>query len=510
MRRGQRWRGWGQAVAAALVVLLVVTALRDAYAQTEPNREIFIPYLPRDDAPATPVPTVADRERVFGLLGALVQPPGRRYTTYLATVDGQLYGLVGESADVARAIVALARSERPTVKVWGELQRIPGTELSIRVTGILATEPPALSGAAAPVAVVKFALVNLHAGPSSGATRTGAVRLNQSCEIVGRNRLMTWWEVRCGDGQRGWIDARLVTVQGNVLSVPIVDWSEPVVMATPTPRPQPTAAPTAAPPAPRGWRAEFFANPRLTGDPVEVRDVPAVDFDWGAGSPSPAVPADYFSARFTRRMTFASGFYRITALADDGIRVWLDDQLIIDEWRFTANAVFSVGRVLNGEHSVRVEYYEGTGNARVRVGFEATTETATWDAVYYQGTTASGRQVLARREPRSQNPLDYNWSYSSPAPELLGTDYWSARWTGTFYFEAGNYVFRANADDGVRIYLDGLLVLDAWRDGYKEISNRYLGVGDGVRTVMVEYYDRTGPAVMKLWWVRESAYTGPR
>ncbi len=492
-----------------LALPAVFLLLRAAHAQTEPHREIFIPYLPRYDTPATPVPTAAQSERVYGLLGALVQPPGRRYTTYLATADGPLYGLVGESAELEREIVALARSDNPTVKVWGELRRIPGTELSIVVSGILPTEPPALGGAASPVVVVKFGLVNVYAGPDSRAARVGAVTLNQVCDIVGRNRTMTWWEVSCSRGVRGWIDARLVTAQGNVLNVPIVDWSEPPP-PTPTPRPQPAATATPTPSADRAWRAEFFANPRLAGDPVAARDVTAVDFNWGTGSPGPNVPADYFSARFQRRMLFAPGFYRITAEADDGIRVWLDNQLIIDEWRYTANAVFSVGRVLNGLHTVRVEYYEGTGEARVRVAFAASNESAVWDAVYYQGTTASGRQVLTRREPRAQNPLDYNWSYSSPAPELLGTDYWSARWTGTFYFEAGNYVFRAFADDGVRVYLDGLLVIDAWRDGYKEVSNRYLGVGEGNRTVMVEYYDRTGPALVKLWWVRESAYSGMR
>jgi hypothetical protein len=92
----------------------------------------------------------------------------------------------------------------------------------------------------------------------------------------------------------------------------------------------------------------------------------------------------------------------------------------------------------------------------------------------------------------------------------LGNDYWSARWQGEFPFDSGNFVFRANVDDGIRIYLDGLLVIDQWRDGYKETNNRVIGIGSGRHTIVVEYYERTGNASIEVWWYRDSAYTGPQ
>lgn len=500
----QKWRRW---ISVWLGVLLFgLGVMHPVWAQMDARQEIFVPYIPNYESPATPVPTREVGEPVYGLLGVLLQPPGRRYETYLATADGKLHGLVGESAEVEQSIVGLARGATPIVKVWGELRTGSG-ESMILVTGILATEAP-VAGAGAPVAIVNFAVVSLHSAPDNNAPTVGSVTRNQACNITGRNRAMSWWEITCASGLRGWIDARLVTVQGSVLGVPILDWA----VAPPTPAPTPTPRPVITPAAPQfsGWRAEFFANPTLSGNPVEVRDVPEINFNWGSGSPGAGLPADNFSVRFQRRIQVTPGFYRITAEADDGVRVWVDGQLIIDEWRGPTSLVYSVGRVLTGEHDVRVEYYEASGLARVRVAFEVSTQAPEWDASYYPGTSPTGAPVLSRREPRAQNPLDYNWSYSSPAPDLLGTDFWSARWTGTFYFEGGNYVFRAFADDGVRVYLDGLLVIDAWRDGYKEVSNRYLGVGDGNHTVTVEYYDRTGLAIMKLWWVRESAYTGPQ
>ena len=48
---------------------------------------------------------------------------------------------------------------------------------------------------------------------------------------------------------------------------------------------------------------------------------------------------------------------------------------------------------------------------------------------------------------------------------ILPADGWNGRWTGQFAFSGGNYYFRARADDGVRVYLNDMLVIDGWREG---------------------------------------------
>ena len=235
-----------------------------------------------------------------------------------------------------------------------------------------------------------------------------------------------------------------------------------------------------------------------------------LNLNWGVGSPAAGISADNFSARFERGIQVTPGFYRFTADADDGVRVWLDGQLIIDEWHGADNRVYSVSRVLTGNHKLRVEYYEASGSASLRFSYEVVDSTRQWDAEYYAGTNPTGNTVLRQSEPASQTPLDMNWSYSSPAPDQLGADYWSARWTGSFPFEYGTYVFRVNADDGVRVYVDGLLLIDQWRDGYKEVSNSFVDIGAGDHQITVEYYERTGLALVKLWWYRETGTVTPR
>jgi hypothetical protein len=127
----------------------------------------------------------------------------------------------------------------------------------------------------------------------------------------------------------------------------------------------------------------------------------------------------------------------------------------------------------------------------------------------------NGNPAFVQQESRGEYPLDYDWAAGSPysvayGPDVVGNDYWSARWHGEFPFDSGNYTFRAIADDGLRVYLDGLLVLNHWRDGYKDVTNRVIGVGPGRHTVVVEYYERTGNAAVQVWWYRDSAYVGPQ
>ena len=107
----------------------------------------------------------------------------------------------------------------------------------------------------------------------------------------------------------------------------------PVVVATataslaPTLTLQPTGVPSSL------WRGEYYANPDLGGNPALVRSDVAVAFDWQEGSPAPELGADSFSVRWTKREWFESAVYTFYATMDDGMRVYVDGDLIIDEWR---------------------------------------------------------------------------------------------------------------------------------------------------------------------------------
>ena len=54
----------------------------------------------------------------------------------------------------------------------------------------------------------------------------------------------------------------------------------------------------------------------------------------------------------------------------------------------------------------------------------------------------------------------------------------------------------------MRIYIDNLLIVDAWWDGFKEQSNVFRQLGGGNHTVRVDFYERAGTAFIRTWWQR--------
>ncbi len=506
-------------VAVGAAVLLTTVAAAQTVTPTRTPTPTHTPitieiYLPVISSGAARTSITGQRlEAINGVVGQIHRATGRDFGNYLLTNDGLTYGLVGGTVAVEQQITALRNTEPPiAVVVWGIAYRIVGADdlLVIVVDRVQSANAiPGEPDAALPVAKVKFDLVNLRTGPANSYANAGQVVRNQRCAVVGRNRTTTWLELQCNETLRGWIDWRLVDVEGAVAALPITEPTIIVVITpTPTVTPTPTRQPSTATPAPPpsgAWRASYFDNRNVQGTPVAVQEAATINFNWTAGSPIVGLPADGFSARFERQVTFNDGYYRFSIDADDGVRFWLDDELLIDEWHGAENRTYTVGRYLQGAHTLRIDYYEATGLADLRFLSEYVTTFPEWEATYFDGVTMSGPAVFSQLEARMVNPLDYEWRNGSPLPSRLGVDTWSARWIGQFRFNGATYIFRAIADDGVRVYLNDQLVIDGWQDGYTDLSNRFYAVGAGIHTVRVEYYERTGNAQVRVWWFEDFA-----
>jgi PKD repeat protein len=117
--------------------------------------------------------------------------------------------------------------------------------------------------------------------------------------------------------------------------------------------------------APSQWKASYFANQTLSGAAAGERCETAIDYDWGGGGPTGVgVGTDNFSARWVKTQNFAAGTYTSTVTADDGVRVYLDDALVIDQWHDQSATTYTASRpVTAGDHQVKVEYYESGGDA---------------------------------------------------------------------------------------------------------------------------------------------------
>ena len=112
------------------------------------------------------------------------------------------------------------------------------------------------------------------------------------------------------------------------------------------------------------WRGEYFNDMDLSSSPAVVREDRVINFSWGHGSPDARIRPDHFSVRWTRRIYFLEGNYLFVTLTDDGVRLWVDDKLIIDEWRDMPPTRNQATVYLSqGDHLVRLEYYENEGRA---------------------------------------------------------------------------------------------------------------------------------------------------
>lgn len=267
---------------------------------------------------------------------------------------------------------------------------------------------------------------------------------------------------------------------------------------TSTTLPPPGTCPTSV----NGWTGEYYASIDLSGTRALCRDDADLNFWWGYGSPGASVPVDRFSARWTRTIDAVPGRYRLNVASDDGIRVWLDGQLVIDRWvdqGYTQNHVDLT--VSGGQRTIVVEYYENGGEAGVALWWEplvATCPTATgtnWVGEYFASMNLSGHRVVCRLDP----VLGFAWGYGTPDP-MVPTDFFSARWTRTADFVAGTHRFEINSDDGVRLYIDGNLVKADWTGGPTRYNWVDVPLTAGSHTITLEYFENNGPANVDLSW----------
>jgi acid phosphatase type 7 len=123
------------------------------------------------------------------------------------------------------------------------------------------------------------------------------------------------------------------------------------------------------PPAPACNKGEFLTEYRnelrtFNTRPVLTRCETTINNDWGSGSPGSGVNADSFTARWVGTFDFETSDYEFTATADDGVRLWVDGQLLIDQWKDQGATTYKATKAMTaGAHQVKVEYYENGGLA---------------------------------------------------------------------------------------------------------------------------------------------------
>jgi len=128
-----------------------------------------------------------------------------------------------------------------------------------------------------------------------------------------------------------------------------------------TPAPSMPAAP---PRVTRGLHAEYYPGQRLEGKPIERLDA-TPDFRWDGANPPIPVPKGVYSVRWTAKVTpTVSGRTTLHARYDDGIRVWWDGKLVIDDWNgryVVVDRSSAVDLEAGRAYDLKIEYFNGGG-----------------------------------------------------------------------------------------------------------------------------------------------------
>jgi glucose/arabinose dehydrogenase len=201
-----------------------------------------------------------------------------------------------------------------------------------------------------------------------------------------------------------------------------------------------------------GLLGAYFADSTFT-TPVFQRTDATVNFDWANGSPSSSLAADSFAIRWVGQVEpRVSETFTFRTTTDDGVRLWVNDQLIIDSWinQSATDRTGSIALQAGVRYSIRMEYYENTGQAVAKLAWSSPSQAL---------------QII----PQSQ-------LYSDPPPPsetgtFSGQTVVSGLSTPTAMdFDASGRMFIAEQRGVVRVYQNGQLLATPFLDIQNQVN----------------------------------------
>ena len=125
-----------------------------------------------------------------------------------------------------------------------------------------------------------------------------------------------------------------------------------------------------------GLKGEYYNNKDFT-DLELTRTDSKLDFNWGKGSPDPLIDVDTFSVRWTGQIEpLYSETYNLYTTSDDGVSLWVDDQLIVDKFfnRASTQDTATIDLIADRKYDIRLEYYENRGKANASLAWSSNSQ----------------------------------------------------------------------------------------------------------------------------------------
>ncbi|WP_265444979.1 PA14 domain-containing protein [Acetivibrio straminisolvens] len=283
---------------------------------------------------------------------------------------------------------------------------------------------------------------------------------------------------------------------------------------------EPTPVPTAKNGTGSGLRGEYYNNMDLSLFQF-VRIDPCINFDWGEGTPDQSIQKDTYSIRWTGKVEPRySETYTFYTNTDDGVRLWVNGVLLIDEWKSQSATEYSgqIDLEAGKKYDIKMEYYQHVRAASAKLMWSSKSQEKEiipssqlypsdgplpqkavngLNAEYY-----GDMELKDQRFDRIDEAINFDWGREYPVSDLKNGRF-SVRWVGKIdarYTE--EYTFYTLSDDGVRVWINNVLIIDNWQKQDSEVeSSGKIELKSGRQyDIKIEYYNYGGPASLKLLW----------
>ncbi|MBS1704759.1 MAG: DUF5110 domain-containing protein [Armatimonadetes bacterium] len=164
-------------------------------------------------------------------------------------------------------------------------------------------------------------------------------------------------------------------------------------------------------------KGAFFAGDDLKGDPIATATAKDIAFRWGQEAPVKGVPVDHFSDRWTLNYAVLAEAQDLFVKSDDGIRVYVDGKLVVDEWKPLDSPLIPIKFDFqpNTKYALTIEHQELDGNSRLELlarskNADPSEQRSVWvpPGIWrdlWTGTEFKGPKTIQTKARREQIPL---------------------------------------------------------------------------------------------------------
>ncbi len=263
------------------------------------------------------------------------------------------------------------------------------------------------------------------------------------------------------------------------------------------------------------WTAEALLGQYYTGTNfntlVMTRLDPGINYNWSTTSPGPNVPLTDYSVNWTGTVTpLYSETYTFYTQSDDGVRLWVNGQQLVNDWNVHGSKQDSgmIALTAGQPYSINMQYFQHQGNAVAQLSWSSasqamqiipgsalTSPTTGLFADYYNGTNFDSHVIS-----RIDSTVNFTWT--SPPAASMGRNCYSVQWSGTVTpLFSETYTFYTQSDDGARLWVNGQQLVNDWNvHGSKEDSGTITLTAGQPYSIVMQYFQYLGGSVAQLSW----------